>query len=138
MDLNDQQGVNSIREAVDELLYVNCNIKRMSKRNFDKHRDAFISLINQIQNTYIKNNIIYNELNVDFSSYDEKFYEIIDNLLYLKYGKECFELISFYLWDRVNPDQSINTVVDSNGVEITMVTPLDLWNLMIKINPQLE
>jgi hypothetical protein len=138
MDLNDQQGINSIREAVDKLLYVNCNIKRMSKRNFDKQRDFFISLINQIQSTYIKTNILYTELSIDFSSYDEKFYEIIDNLLYLKYGKDCFELISFYLWDRINPDQTINTVIDSDGNEITMLSPLDLWNLMLKVNPNLE
>jgi hypothetical protein len=138
MDLNDQQGINSIREAVDNLLYVNCNIKRMSKRNFDKQRDFFISLINQIQSTYIKTNILYTELSIDFSSYDEKFYEIIDNLLYLKYGKDCFELISFYLWDRINPDQTINTVIDSDGNEITMLSPLDLWNLMLKVNPNLE
>lgn len=138
MDLNDQQGVNSIREAVDKLLYVNCNIKRMSRRNFDKQRDFFIALINQIQSTYIKTNILYTELNVDFSTYDERFYEIIDNLIYSKYGKDCFELISFYLWDRINPDQTINTVIDSDGNEITMMSPLDLWNLMIKVNPNLE
>jgi hypothetical protein len=59
-------------------------------------------------------------------------------LLLAKYGKECFELISFYLWERLNPDQTFNTLIGPEGEEITLQSPLDLWNLMLKVNPKLE
>ena len=56
-------------------------------------------------------------------------------LIILHFGKEGAELIAYYLWDRANPDGTINPLVDENDQEVFLETAQDLWNLLIKINP---
>ena len=46
-------------------------------------------------------------------------------------GKELCELVFFYIYNRINPDGSINGLVDDSGNEIILETPTDLW-LLIK------
>ena len=58
---------------------------------------------------------MFTELKLDLSSYDEMYLQIIDSLLLLSFGKGGYELISFYLYDRNNPDGSNNTLVDEDG-----------------------
>ena len=138
MDSNEQRGLEVIRQAVDQILNVNSNIKRKTKKEFDKQRELFIQVIQHLEQVTVRSNILFADLRLDYSTYDEGFLEIIDMLLLAKYGKDCYELISFYLWERVNPDQSLNTILGEEGGEIVLETPLDLWNLMLKVNPKLD
>jgi hypothetical protein len=138
MDSNEQRGLEVVRQAVDQILNVNANLKRRTRKEFDKQRELFIQIIHQLEAVTNRSTILFADLKVDFSTYDEGFLEILDMLLLAKYGKECFELISFYLWERLNPDQTFNTLIGPEGEEITLQSPLDLWNLMLKVNPKLE
>jgi len=138
MDSNEQKGLEVVRQAVDQILNVNANLKRRTRKEFDKQRELFIQIIHQLEAVTNRSTILFADLKVDFSTYDEGFLEILDMLLLAKYGKECFELISFYLWERLNPDQTFNTLIGPEGEEITLQSPLDLWNLMLKVNPKLE
>jgi len=78
---------------------------------------------------------MYAELNLDLANYDEAFLDTIDALIVLHFGKEGAELIAYYLWDRVAPDGSISPLLDSDNKEVYLETALDLWNLLIAINP---
>lgn len=138
MDVNEQKGLDTIRQAVDQILNVNSNIKRKAKKEFDKQRELFLQIITGLEAINIRNTLLYADLRVDFSTYDEAFLEIIDMLLLAKYGKDCYELISFYLWERINPDQSLNSLVGPEGEDIVLTTPSDLWTLMVRVNPNLE
>jgi hypothetical protein len=138
MDSNEQRGLEVVRQAVDQILNVNANLKRRTRKEFDKQRELFIQVIHQLEAVTNRSTVLFADLKVDFSTYDEGFLEILDMLLLAKYGKECFELISFYLWERLNPDQTFNTLIGPEGEEITLQSPLDLWNLMLKVNPKLE
>lgn len=138
MDSNEQKGLEVIRQAVDQILNVNSNLKRRSKKEFDKQRELFMQIIQQLESISTRSSLLFADLKIDFGSYDEAFLEIIDTLLLAKYGKDCFELISFYLWERVNPDLTMNSIIGENGEEIILQTPLDLWNLVLKVNPSLE
>ncbi len=138
MDVNEQKGLEVIRQAVDQILNVNSNIKRKAKKDFDRQRDLFLQVITGLEAIHTRNSLLFLDLRVDFSTYDESFLEVIDMLLLAKYGKDCYELISFYLWERINPDQSINSIVGPEGEEIILTTPTDLWSLMIRVNPNLE
>ena len=74
------------------------------------------------------------DFKLDLTEYDDKFYNIIDILLLMLYGKEASELIFFYLYDRINPeDNSINALVNDKGESFILNTPSDLREL-IKIS----
>jgi hypothetical protein len=80
------------------------------------------------------------ELDYGFNTakYDESFYRIIDSLFHLHFSVESTELILFYLYDRINPDGSINPILDINGKDIILHDVDDLWFLVDKIESELK
>lgn len=124
----------NIQQAIDELLKVKSNIKRKNKAKQDQARELFVSVINSLQMLNVRASLLYTDLKIDFSSYDESFLEIIDALLMMKFGKDACEIISFYLWERVNPDGTINPIFDENENEIPLETAIDLWNVVQKLS----
>jgi hypothetical protein len=74
--------------------------------------------------------ILGSDLNLDFTSYDENFYFVIDSLFNMHFGKEAAKLIFFYLYERINPDGTINGLMNENGNVIELSSPSDLWYLI--------
>lgn len=85
-----------------------------------------------------RENMMSIELQIDLSHHNDRFFNIIDKLINLKYGKEIAELVTFYLYERINPDGSINGITDDKGREIVIKDIDDLWNLMLRVNPSIE
>jgi hypothetical protein len=127
-----------IKTAVDELLKTTAVIRRKKKNESDKKRELFCHVINSIEELNIRGSLAFADLQLDLEKYDEKFFEVIDSLVYISFGKECSELISFYLWNRVNTDGSINPVLDEDGNEIFIENPYELYDIICKINPKLN
>jgi hypothetical protein len=127
-----------IKRAVDEILKTSSVIRRKKRNESDKKRELFMYIVNSIEQLNIRGTLAFADLQLDMEKYDEKFFEVIDSLIYISFGKECSELIGFYLWNRVNPDGTINPILDEEGVEIFLETPYDLYNLLLKINPKID
>jgi hypothetical protein len=129
----------NIQTAVNSVLNVQSFIKKkLSLKGPENKRDSFVRIITILESSIVRSNIIYSDIEIDMSKYDEKFYEVIDHLFLTSYGQECYELISFYLWERMDENGQPLSLVDSRGVEINMQSPHDLWDLMIKINPKIK
>jgi hypothetical protein len=137
MEKKEENGVEIIRQTVSKLLNVDASVKRKAKKEFDKQRDLFLQVIQQLESLNIQSALAHTDIGIDFTKYDERFYTIIDTLLLAKYGKDLYELVSFYLWERVNPDGTINPIIGPNEELITLETPLDLWNVAIAVNPSI-
>ena len=48
----------------------------------------------------------------------------------MQFGKEVAELIFFYLYERENPDGTINELIDDSNNIVPLHTPSDLWHLI--------
>jgi hypothetical protein len=127
-----------IQLGVDSMLGTKTLIRRKKKSNSDKKRELFFSLINNVDELTVRQNILYADLNLDFANYDEKFFTVIDALLYMHFGKQCMEVISFYLYERMNSDGTLNAIMTDDDKEIFLNSPYDLWNLLCQINPKLN
>ena len=130
-----EQSLNEIQSAINQMLGVKSLIRRKKKTQETKKKELFISIINSIEAIINRQNLMYAELNLDLTNYDEAFLDTIDALIVLHFGKEGAELIAYYLWDRVAPDGSITPLVDTDNKEVYLETAQDLWNLLISINP---
>jgi hypothetical protein len=126
-----------IQSAVDQLLNIKSIAKRKKKSDNDKKRETFFYTINTIEELNIRQNLLYADLKVDFSSYDERFYQIIDSMMHLAFGKQCTDLIGFYLYDRINPDGTMNPILTEDGRELFLNDPYELWDLMRLVNPKI-
>jgi hypothetical protein len=130
-----EQGLTEIQTAINEILNVKSLIRRKKKTQLDKKRELFISIINSIEQITNRQNLMYADLQLDFANYDESFLETIDALIVLHFGKEGAEVISYYLWERQNPDGSINPLQDAEGTLIILQTASELWDLLLQMNP---
>lgn len=124
-----------VQNAIDKLLNVTTVVKRKKKNEIEKKRELFVQIMNSLEEIIIRSNIIYGDLAVDFSSYDEKFLSIIDSLLYMHFGQNSFELISWYIYERVNQDGTQNHLLDENNNQIFVSNPYELYDLICRINP---
>ena len=131
-----EQGLTEIQIAINNILNVKSLIRRKKKTQTDKRKELFISIINSIEQIINRQNLMYADLQLDFTTYDEAFLDTIDALIILHFGKEGAEVIGYYLWERVNPDGSINPLLDEDDNVIILENVNDLWNLIVTINPK--
>ena len=134
----EQGGFDDIKKAVDQLLKINSTVKRKKKAYLDKQKDLFISIMNALQAAQIRTALTQTELKLDFGTYDEMFLQIIDSLILLHFGKEGYELISFYLYEKINPDGSVNELHDDENNIVPSETPQDIWNILVKLKSNNE
>lgn len=127
-----------VQFAVDDILGTKTLIRRKKKSVSDKKRELFFNVMTTMEELFVRQNLVYSDLNLDFSNYDEKFFSIIDMLLYMNFGKQCMELIAFYLYDRINTDGTVNGLIVNDKDEVILNSPMDLWNLMCRVNPKID
>jgi len=133
-----QNSYDDIKKAVDQLLKITSTVKRKKKAYIDKQKDLFISILMALQATQTRTILTQTELKLDFSSYDEMYLQIIDSLILLHFGKEGFELISWYLYEKINPDGSFNEIQNDEGKIVPSDTPEDIWNVLVNIKASNE
>jgi hypothetical protein len=119
-------------------LQADTSIKRKNKKAFDQKKDLFINLINQFEYAISKSYLIEKDFAIDLSKYEENFYQVIDSLILLSFGKDVYELLSFYFYERWNPDGTQNgIIIEETGEEIMIKNAEGLWSLIVKIKPSI-
>ena len=128
--MENQEHANGIKSSIEDILGAGASLRRKKKSEDDNQREKFEKIIRTLEEIEVRGIILGSDLQLDFRSYDEKFYSVIDNLFYLHFGKEACELIFFYIYERLNPDGTANEVEDLEGNAIPLSSPEDLWELV--------
>ena len=131
-----ERGLTEIQTAINNILNIKSLIRRKKKTQGAKKKELFVSIINSIEQIINRQTLMYADLQLDFANYDEAFLDTIDALIILHFGKEGAELVAYYLWERVNPDGTINPLMDEDGNILVIEGAGDLWNLLLRINPK--
>ena len=127
---NNDEHVNGIKKSIDDILHTDTSLKRKKKSEEDINRERFEKIISTLEEIEVRSLILGNDLELDFTSYDEKFYFVIDSLFHMHFGKEASELIFFYLYERMNADGTVNGLQNDEGEIIELTSPTDLWYLL--------
>lgn len=122
-----EKHAEGVKTSIDSIIGVDTTLKPKKKTDDDVQREKFEHVIRLVQEIEARGVLMAEELQVDFSTYDEKFYMAIDTMFEMHFGKEIAEIIFFYLYERINPDGSINTLLDANDYPVTLETVADLW-----------
>tara|TARA_R110000803_G_scaffold147060_1_gene212721 strand:+ start:344 stop:769 length:426 start_codon:yes stop_codon:yes gene_type:complete len=127
-----------LKQSLDQLLQADTAIKRKKLKEFEQKRDLFINVVNQFEAAITKSYLLEKDFKIDMSKYEENFYQIIDSLILLSFGKDVYELLSFYFYERFNPDGSENgLIIDETDEEIFVKDATELWDLIHKIKPSI-
>jgi len=127
-----------IQLAVESLLGTKSTIRRKRRTTADRKKEMFVSIINLLESTVVRSNIAYQELQIDLFKYEESFVQVIDMLMFMNFGEDAMDVISFYLYDRMADDGTLNAMKTLDGQEILLQTPYDLWNIVTIINPKVD
>ena len=127
-----------IKKAVDQLLKINSTVKRKRKAYIDKQKDLFIGIIMALQAAETRTMLTQTELKLDFGTYNEMYLQIIDSLILLHFGKEGYELITWYLYEKISPDGELQELFNDEGEIVPSTTPDDIWNILVKLKADNE
>jgi hypothetical protein len=112
---------------------------KIAKRNRQSNeKEIFIETVILLEHCWFKTNFLHEEVKIDLWNYEENYYKVIENLIFMHYSEEVVNLILWYVYDRFDADGKVL------GLDITfpgkepklfiLKTPTDLWNLVEKIN----
>ena len=128
-----------LKQSLYQLLQADTSIKRKNKKAFDQKRDLFIHLINQFEYAISKSYLLEKDFAIDLSKYEENFYQVIDSLILLSFGKEIYELLSFYFYERWNPDGTQNgIIIEETDEEIMIENAEELWAIIVRKKPNIN
>ena len=128
-----EKHAEGIKKEIEDIIGVDTVLKQKKKTDDDFQRERFEKIIQTMQEIEVRGILLATDLRLDFTTYDEKFYKVIDSLIEMQFGKETAELIFFYLYERENPDGTVNDLIDEEGTIVPLNNPNDLWQL-IKIS----
>lgn len=130
--------LSNLKQSLDQLLQADTSIKRKNKKIYDQKKELFINLINQFEKAITRSYLMEKDFKVDLSKYEESFYQVIDSLILLAFGKQIYEILSFYFYDRYNPDGTQNSIIiQETDEEVELDNVEDLWNIVVSINPDI-
>ena len=130
MENKGEKHAQGVKQTLETMIGTDLSLKRKKKSEHDLNRDMFEKIIIALEKINIRTAIIGTEFDLDLSKYDESFYEVIDNLIMMQFGKQASEVIFFYVYERMNPDGSVNELRDINDNPVILNNPTDLWELV--------
>jgi hypothetical protein len=133
-----EEPYKAIQLAVDSLLGTKTTVRRKKRTLSDRKKEMFVSIITLMEETIVRSNLAYQELQLDLFKFEDKYVQIIDMLMFMNFGEDAIDAISFYLYDRLNDDGSINPIHDPAGQEIILENPYQLWDLVVFVNPKVN
>ena len=131
-----EEPLSQLKQSLDQLLQADTSIRRKNKTVFLQKKDLFINIINHYEAAITKSYLLEKDFRIDISKYEENFHQVIDSFILLSFGKEVYELLSYYFYDRFNPDGSENAL-SIDGKEVLIKNAEELWSLIAKVKPNI-
>lgn len=125
-----EQHAEGVKTSFEGIIGAELSIKRKKKNADDVKLELFEKVILNMDSVNIRSKIIGEEFLIDMDKYEQSFYDIIDSLLQLHFCPQSCDLIFFYVYDRINPDGTMNELQDIEGNIFQLTTPRSLWNLI--------
>lgn len=116
-------------------------IQESPKSRLKKKKELFIGIIQLFENCWLKSNALYNDFGINLIEYEEDYFILLENLVYLHFGEVKGRIILWFIYDRVDLEtgESGNIVLeneDENGhlytQEIKVETAEELWEFLSK------
>ena len=125
-----EEHTQGIKQSIEDIIGTDTVLRRKRKTEEDLNRESFEKIMLMMDEIQVRSALLHSELGLDYSNYDEKFFEIIDRMFTLSFGREAAEIIFFYVYERINPDGTINNLIDQNNEIVPINSPSDLWYLV--------
>ena len=100
-------------------------------------KELFIESIEMICECWNRSNEAYDKFKLNLLEYEERYFQVIENFILLKYNTWKTEIILWYVFAREDDEGNIAPlIVQTKGKEdeeVILKTPLDLWSLLERL-----
>lgn len=115
------------------------NLKIQPKKKGLNEKEIFIDIINVFDECNNRSEELEEKYMMGISSYDEAFYLMVENLLYIHYGEWKTDIILWWVYDRFGPEGEVMAIElndhDNNSKESVIVeTAEQLWSFLKQID----
>ena len=124
-----EEHTQGIKTSIESIIGSDTILKRKKKTEDDINKESFEKIILLMEEVQVRSTLLHSDFKLDLFNYEEKFYEVIDRLFTIHFGREASEVIFFYIYERINPDGTVNQIADQDGNPIPLESPSDLWML---------
>jgi hypothetical protein len=128
-----QNPIDGAKESVEYIIGANTKLKRKRKTEKDAQKEQFVNIMTLLEAANTRSVLMTSELDLNFTKYDEKFYAVIDSLIFFHFGPDVSELIFFYLYERTNIDGTTNDLLDEERNIVPLENVNDLWELIKEV-----
>ena len=111
--------------------------KRVKSSNVLTELDMFIDVVNRLEKCWDKSNKIYEIFKLNVLEYEEDYFQIIEDLLLMKYGAWKTEIILWYAFGRKDSDGNVFPLImqpkGEEKQEVILNSPAELWTFLEKL-----
>lgn len=128
------EDIENIKQSLGDILNADFKVKRKKRTELEIQKELFFKIVLNLEKLNIRSNMLTMDLDIDLNKYDEVFYDVVDDLLILRFGKDVAEIIFFYIYDRIDEEGNIAKLSDADGNSIVLENVHDLWHLIQNID----
>ena len=115
----------------------NVNIKSKKKKDLSE-KEIFIDIIALLDDCFYRSASL-EQHNLNITSYEEPFYVMIENLLYIKYGEWKTDIILWWVYDRYDEEGEVmpikfNDHIDNKEEDVMVENTEQLWEFLKRID----
>jgi hypothetical protein len=111
--------------------------KRVKSNKVPTELDMFVDVVTRLEKCWNKSNKIYEIFKLNVLEYEEDYFQIIEDLLLMKYGAWKTEIILWYAFGRKDDEGNVFPLVmqakDEEKQEVLLTTPIELWTFLEKL-----
>jgi len=98
------------------------------------NKSLFINIIKNLKEIEDRRDFMQEEIGMDMTSYEDKFFVVIEDLFKLNFNKPSIGIIQTFLYESSRPDEWDGTITLEEGKKGTttydLKTPEHLWNIV--------
>tara|TARA_R100001460_G_scaffold25514_2_gene51331 strand:+ start:2636 stop:3052 length:417 start_codon:yes stop_codon:yes gene_type:complete len=126
-----------IKEVIEKILGASLSVSVTSNTEEEKLKLEFLKTIDLFENVWKRQNMLDNELGLDFTSYDEDFFKVIEGIIHFSFAPTAAEAILFYVYSRYDEDDKLMPFVDEDNEERLFANSEDLWEYLLDLTDKL-
>ena len=120
----------NVQIAIESVLGSKTSRRKSKKTPEELKLDTFCGIIYALEAMEDREALLKSDFNLDLTEYNDIFHIVIDGLMELHFNKIQLKFIKFYLCDRLDEDGNVIVISLGNGKNVTLNTPIDLYNLI--------
>ena len=126
-----------LKEVIEQILGAPLNINVISSTEEDKLKNEFIRVIDLFESVWKRQNKLEDEMGLDFSSYDDDFFRVIEGIIHFSFDPIAAEAIMFYIYARYDEEDKLVPFTDEEGKEHLLANTEDLWEYLLYLTDKL-